>query len=272
MMFVFGDMHGRWDFLEKLLQAAGIVDEDGDLAMDDIVVGVGDLINGTFMDTNNDTEIIERAKDYVDYWVVGNHDAVYSHPHLSFQGFTPSPVLQTEYNTWMRSGKLVPAVCVANTLITHAGVNAAFNFQTAGEAFDAITDVWEHYYEIANPVPGGSTPLGGEPWQFKGRRYDRATLVDGIGFDRGGRAAVAGILWDDWSQPKNTNFSQVVGHTPIKSGPVLHRHLGSNEFTLNIDVGAKKGLTPYGVWINEVGEIESFVTVEVDDETSDTSS
>lgn len=270
--FIFGDMHGRWDFLEKLLQAAGIMDEDGQVMDKGLVISIGDLINGTMMDINNDTEMITKAKDVVDLWVAGNHEACYTFPHLGFQGFVPSPIIQTEYNGWMRSGKLVPCVQIGELLITHAGVNKAFAFNTAKEAHDAIWDVWENYFQFADPIPGGSRPLGKpEPWQFKGQRYQWSWLLDGITHDRGGNAAVGGVLWDDWSQPKNTNFSQIMGHTPIKTGPVIHRHLGSGVFTLNLDCGAKKGMTPYGVWVDDDGQTLEFVTVEVDDAQPETS-
>lgn len=268
--FVFGDMHGKWDSLRPLLLAAGIIDDQDLLQSDDLVISIGDLVSGTFMDTDRDLEILEKAASCVDYIVLGNHEAPYWYPHLGFAGFAPNRTVEDRLNGWLRNGKIVPALVINETLITHAGVNKAFNFQTASEAADAIEDVYANYFMYADPVPGGSRPIGGDPWQFKGQRYDRASLLDGISPDRGGRAPVAGILWDDWTKHKNTNFSQIVGHTPVKTGPVLNQHLGSGTFTLNIDAGVKKGLTPWGVWINEDGLIDDFVTVEEVVDGSDT--
>jgi hypothetical protein len=265
--FVFGDMHGRWDCLEALLQEAGILDNHGQRISDDMVISIGDLINATVMDVNNDEEILRRSEGVVDYWILGNHEACYSYPHLAFNGFSPNPVIKTLYFEWLHKGKLVPAVSIANTLLTHAGVNKVFDFGSAEDAFDAIWDLWINYYEYANPIVGGSTSLSSDLWWG----MSPSTLLDGIGSIRGGRSQIGGILWDDWSQPKNTRFSQIVGHTPHKEGPVLHRYLGSNVFTLNIDTAAKRGLSPWGVWVNSSGEIEDFVSIKENHEEQEAS-
>ena len=129
------DLHGRAPAMLALLRAAGVIDADGRRLTEDLVVQVGDLINGTMMDWDADTEILKKAEGLVDFWVLGNHDAAYDYPHLSFQGFAPSPSVRSGINRWLGSGRLVPAVVVGDTLITHAGVHEDFDFGTARDAF-----------------------------------------------------------------------------------------------------------------------------------------
>jgi len=266
-VLVLPDLHGRPDALAALLRAAGVTDDRGARAPgDDLVVQLGDLINGTMADWDNDERILRDAEGLIDFWCLGNHDAAYDYPHLAFNGFAPTPAVRSGINRWLGSGKLVPAIVIGDTLISHAGVHEQFAFETAKDAADAIEDVWARYHEYAHVRMTGAPHYSDDAFRFRAHGNEvslpKALLLDGLPKSRGGWSPLGGILWADWAEPKNTRFSQVVGHTSMADGPVLTQYLQTERFTLNIDAGAKKGLSPYGVWLDSDGGIIDFVEIE----------
>lgn len=260
--FVVPDIHGRYDSLRALLLQAGVINEDDqrtDVADSENqrifrVVSIGDLANATLMDVNGDEQCLSKARDWFDYLILGNHESGYLFTNMGFNGYYEAPHLKSLYCQLEREGIVVPAVAIGNTLLTHAGVHEYFEFGTAGEAFDAIYDVWENYFRYQDDID--------TKFYFRKQiEIPKALLLDAVSSRRGGATPFGGFLWSDWQEPKNVKFNQIVGHTPVKYGPIVTEFKGSGVFHANIDCGAKKGLTPWGVWLDEDGQIEEFVTV-----------
>jgi hypothetical protein len=257
--FVLPDLHGYGVELTNLLNYAGVCENGERLDGDFQVVSVGDLVNATGDSMARDEAIVGTAESLIDVWVLGNHEAAYFSPHMGFDGFTPHAPVRTEFNRGMRSGKIVPCALVGETLITHAGLVEWFRFKTAQEAHDAIWDVYMNFFDYANPVGPGRATYSGQPYQWGNTRLPKGTLLDAIPEARGGRHPYGGVLWADWSERKNRNFSQVFGHTPMTEGPALEQFLRGEVFHVNIDAGAKKGKSPVGVWLDGDGQIIDFV-------------
>lgn len=267
--FVFGDIHGKPEALRRLLQAAGVVndaDERNALVClkthDEFapykVVSVGDLLNGVLEDANGDEQCLLRSSSWVDKLVMGNHESGYVFNNMGFNGFTSLPHLASAYRSLAMQGKVVPAVLVGETLVTHAGVVEQFQFLTASSAYKAIMNTWENY----------TRP------EFQSEYFDfpnfvdipKYLLLDGIGRRRGGNSPVSGILWADWKEPKNFFFNQIMGHTPMPEGPVHTTYATQGTFTINIDAGGKSGYNPWGVWLDSDGRVVQFITAPEDDE------
>lgn len=263
--FVVPDIHGRYESLEALLKTAGVLSASGERepAIEFVakgaweqyqVISIGDLANATLTDQNGDERCLLKAREWFDKLVLGNHESGYLFDNMGFNGYYPAPHLRSLYNSLRNEDRVVPAVLINNTLLTHAGVHKYFEFDTAEEAYNAINDVWDRYRELSDNWD--------EKFYFGPNiEIPKALLLDAVAGARGGSAPFGGILWSDWDERKNDRFSQIVGHTPKKNGPILHRYIGTGMFTLNIDCGAKKGLTPYGVWLTEDGDIDRFVTI-----------
>jgi Calcineurin-like phosphoesterase len=258
LTFVIPDLHGRPEMLRSLLRSVGLIDAFGQRIDPGIsVVSIGDLCNGVLKSIDGDEQSLLLAQDWIDLFILGNHEAGYLFPNLGFNGFVSSPPLQSLYRSLHRKGKIVPAVLIGETLLTHAGVQEYYAFKDAVEAYENIMDVWDRYEELRNDWD--------QKFDFDDGKTQipKALLLDGISAARGGSAPMGGILWSDWrKETKNTNFSQVVGHTPIAIGPVLHTYgIDEDIFHLNIDCGAKSDLSPVGVWLDARGRIVEFVTI-----------
>lgn len=252
--FVVPDIHGRIESLENLLLSAGVIDLDGERITDHQVVSIGDLANATLMDQNGDEACLLTARTWFDKLILGNHEAGYVFDGMSFNGYYPAPHLKSLYNSFYLDRFVVPALLVGNTLLSHAGVHEYYAFESAVEAYEAIWDVWENYREYSEDYT--------QKFYFpENVEIPKALLLDGVSSKRGGNVPMGGILWSDWGEKKNTKFSQVVGHTPIKDGPVWTRYWSKGIYTLNIDCAAKKGLTPWGVWLDADGDVLELVTV-----------
>lgn len=267
--FVVPDIHGRYESLRALLKRAGILDNEDKRqpALEFVakgswepyqVVSIGDLANATLVDQNGDEQCLLAARDWFDKLVLGNHESGYLFNDMGFNGYYPAPHLRSLYNSLRNEGLVVPAALVGNTLLSHAGVHAYFEFETAEEAYSAIMDVWENYatYEA--------------DWKDKfyfGANVEipKSLLLNAVSGKRGGNAPFGGVLWSDWNEPKNERFSQIVGHSPRKNGPILTEYKGTRVFHLNIDCAAKKGLPPSGVWLQEDGRVAEYVTVMPED-------
>lgn len=251
--FVFGDVHGRLDALESLLLDAEIIDADGDrIDTETEVVSVGDLMNVTLGDLSGDSACLARVGSWVDKALVGNHEGPFALKyHPEFGGYHCDGALFQRYRSLMFEGKIVPALLVGDTLVTHAGVSAYFGFETAEEAYDAITDVWANYGAL---VRDETKFFWGET------EIPKYLLLDGIGRRRGGTLPFGGILWNDFdTEPLSQRFSQVFGHTPQPHGPVVTEWYGSGYFHLNIDKSAKSGLAAAGVWLDAEGHFLDLV-------------
>jgi len=239
--FVVSDIHGNVAALWALLNQEGLVgdtEELTELGETTTIVSIGDLLNAVLEDVTGDEMCAHVAPKWFDHLIVGNHEWPYLHDTATFSGYYGHPPLRSQYNAWRRSGFVVPALLVGETLLSHAGWAFTGDW-TAEEAYLAIEKAWQEYPNWRNYV------------------------LDAIGWARGGRAEVGGILWSDFrSEKKNKRFSQVVGHTPMPEGPVLYERQDGT-FTLNIDTGCKGGGRPSGVWLDDDGRIEKIISLEV---------
>lgn len=267
--FVVPDIHGRYESLRALLTRAGVLDSEGKRhpALEFVakgswepyqVVSIGDLANATLVDQNGDERCLLAVREWFDTLILGNHESGYLFNNMGFNGYYPAPHLRSLYNALRAEGKVVPAVLVGKTLLTHAGVHKYFEFDTPLDAYDAIWDVWNNYEQYRDDW--------GEKFYFGPNiEIPKALLLDAVSGKRGGGTPFGGIVWSDWEEPKNDKFSQVVGHTPKKNGPIITEYKSTGVFHLNIDCAAKKGLPPSGVWLDEDGRVDHYVTVTADD-------
>lgn len=256
--FVFGDIHGRYESLIRLLEAAGIV-EDGKRVSDEYqVVSIGDLANVVAVDVNGDKECLTALKDgLIDIALIGNHEAPLVFPTMNFSGFYRDPEIAAVYNHLERMGKLTCSMVIGETLLTHAGVHRFFDFQSAEEAHREIALVYGNWsrYNDDNEVK----------FHFPNAvEIPKYMVLDAVSSKRGGGYPMGGILWADYDEPKNKHFSQIFGHTPTSKGPVYTEWQGTGIFHINIDTAAKKGLLPTGVWLDEDGRIEDYVRPKTD--------
>ncbi len=247
--FVVPDLHGHPESLRGLLVTAGLIDTDDkktSLGSETQIVSIGDLFNAVRSDIGGDEETLELVHHF-DVLILGNHEA----PYIGlgrFGGYYEHPPLRVAYNGYVRSGLVQPAVLVGETLLTHAGVHEKFAFPTAKDAYDGIMEVWEAYPNWDWQDNFHFKPLIPKP-----------LLIEGVGPRRGGSAPFGGILWCDWNEPKNSNFNQVFGHTPMTGGPTWGDLDHPTRFHLNIDCDAKHGSPPCGVWLNEDGSVDRTV-------------
>lgn len=261
--FVVPDVHGRFSALEALLTTAGVIDAEGERIREREfttaghfepfeVVSIGDLLNGTLADQSGDEECLLKAQDWFDKLILGNHESGYIFANMGFNGYWASPAIKSLYNKLYRDGFIVPAALVGDTLLSHAGVHAYFEFESAAEAHEAILDVWNDYSQYRDDYS--------QKFYFGQVEIPKALLLDAVAKARGGSAPFGGILWSDWSEPKSAYFNQVVGHTPVKIGPIVTRYMGAGISHVNIDCSAKSGLVPTGLWLDAEGQIDSYVT------------
>lgn len=255
LTFVVPDVHGRWTAVEMLLKKA--VEQARLRGQDYQIVSIGDLCNGTEIDQDNDSECLLKGQDIFTKLIMGNHESGYIFPNMGFGGYYEAPHVASMYRRLFHQGFVVPCLRLGNTLLSHAGVHAYFDFEDAEDAEAAIQDVWENYNRYRDDMT--------EKFCFtvdrQGIEIPKALLLDGVTKTRKGSSPIGGLIWADWSEPKNIRFSQVMGHTPIKQGPITTTYEGTGVFHLNIDAGAKGGLNPWGVWLDSDGRILEFVTI-----------
>lgn len=254
--FIVSDIHGRVEELYRLLNQAGLLtsfDIEGEdepvltaLGNKTQIVSVGDLLNAVQEDIGYDEATAALAREWFDFVLVGNHESPYLWNDHYFGGYYPHPPLRSLYNSWLREGFVKPALAIGNTLVTHAGIAKAHpvfkGISTAEEALGVIEVAWQNKLHGA---PNG--------------------VFDAVGYARGGRWPYGGILWSDFnSEPRKKKFSQVHGHTPIAKGPVLVENEKHGTFLINIDSACKGGGAPTGLWLDEEGQIESWVKLEAE--------
>lgn len=262
---VLPDLHGNHEYLESLLIQSGAL-VGGHRSKDIEVISIGDLINGTEEDQDDDAFICQLAQKWIDKIIIGNHETHLLNTCIStFEGAYESPFVQTEMNRLERQGKFVPALLIGDTLLTHAGVHADFMFPTATDAFMAIWDSFQNYWEYIEDIKNKRIVYSTkDAYRFTKKKHNdilvpRGALLDGVSTYRDGQEDRGGILWADHDEPKSRRFSQIFGHTPKLDGPILTRSIGTNVFSLNIDSGAKSGKLPWAVMVDEYGELVEFI-------------
>jgi hypothetical protein len=236
--FVFGDVHGMIGLLKGLLLKAGVLERTGDGVYRRIegfqVISIGDLVDGREFTAWSDRRLLERAPDWIDRIVVGNHELGF----LGGLGFDSQwddneKSLRRRLRELASTGMIVPAFYEGETLITHAGLSSYFPYETAADAAAAITEAWH-------------TERGG-------------LLISGVGKDRWGDDVTGGVCWLDWRMARNPRFDQIVGHTP--SGGVQSDSYVNGVRHLNIDVHGKSGRHLAGVFL-ENGKVTETVFYE----------
>jgi hypothetical protein len=229
--FVAPDVHGNIDLLTRLLQTAGIIDGQGKrVDGDTLTVQLGDLCNCVASSTIEDRRCLDQVRDWFDVYLVGNHE----HPYFGgppFAGFWHDVEIERRLHRLNDEGLLRPCVAVDGILVSHAGLAPWCRFRTAATAERALCDLWR-----LNPKDAAFSTIG------------RA---------RGGYNETGGVLWSDWSEPKNPWFWQLVGHTPGAGVRTLTHPNGKK--AVCIDVGGKSGATLTGAFIynGEVGFVNT---------------
>lgn len=234
--FVVGDTHGRHRIVRELLEAAGIVDEDGArVRLPDVrTVHLGDLIHGTSRSRGDDLAILRKANAWFDVCLIGNHEYAYL-GGFPFGGFRPS----TEVEGCVRNVFWRPAIAVGDTLLTHAGVADLIGLRSTSAA-DAAVELAEAWLaDRQHPFFAACSPA-------------RA----------GGRDHVGGILWKGAEERCASAFSQVHGHTPNPDGPRFSGDQGGI-YRANLDVGARDGRV-CGLWLDENGRPGLFLVAEAE--------
>jgi hypothetical protein len=180
---VIPDIHGKPKLLRSML------DNDADR-----IVQIGDLANCVYQDRDGDLECLELALELQNSTnfelLVGNHE----HPYFGggrFSGFASIP----EIKEAIKRLNWKAATVVGDALVTHAGVapRVLRNYNASimpHILMDEINSLWR-----SNP---------------------RMPIFENTGYLRGGRVPVGGILWRDISEPIDTRFNQIFGHSKGK--------------------------------------------------------
>lgn len=294
-----GDVHGKVDCLEALLRQEGLLDRctrcDGSGEMlsgyapgpvdfdgpypqnclkchgegwartdkEATVVQIGDLghfgIDGS---PTGDLLCYKYAwQGWIDIVLWGNHDrAMISKGTHDFKGFIPN----------YEAGAFQADLCFANRmrtaynahgwLLTHAGLAAAFKYQSVSDDLKEDIDLFVNWindndreYLQKEELAGDSNVIG---------------IVNAVSRHRGGSSNIGGILWRDSNKEKlYTKWPQVFGHTARRNHkPMIYPYAKSDLKAYNIDIGGKPSkMEPganclAGIWLPE----ERLVRVNAD--------
>lgn len=200
--FVIPDIHGDFGIAVGLLHSQGIIDASWErFDHETTVVQLGDLTNCVSDSTTGDQACLERAEDWFDVYLIGNHE----HPYFGgprFNGFWSFPEIAHKLQLLNSIGLIQAAHVVDDILLTHAGVIEGATLDndygpgTAEDWASAINDLWQR--NTIHPI------------------------FSTIGKSRGGVAKNGGILWSDFSEAKHEHFPQIFGHT-VDEGVRLRR-------------------------------------------------
>jgi Calcineurin-like phosphoesterase len=222
--FVVPDLHGNHELLRLLLREAHVPLTAAARSHAGVrVVQLGDLVNCVAIDLDADLETLERAQDWLDLVLLGNHE----YPYFggpSFGGFWYDREVDRALHALAGAGLVKPCERIGDTLLTHAGVTEHWGVGDALSAATLITSAWDG---LADPG-----------------------VLRAIGWARGGQHREGGITWSDWSESR-APFPQVHGHTPHPfDGPLL-RMPGP---VVDLDVGgSRSGRRLVGLWLDEQG-------------------
>lgn len=193
----------------------------------DKVIFVGDYVDSfnvsAVIQKHNLQEIINLKKKYPDKVVLllGNHDIQYmDYPYRRCPGF--QGVFQIDYTQIFRENRNLfqAAYQVDNHLWSHAGVH-----------YNYYIDYMENYHAL-NPNMSIADMINQDYAQSN-------HWVFNIGWLRGGVCDVGGPFWLDrrnlWKNPLD-GYHQVVGHSRISSGEIMHISVNQNTSATCIDV------------------------------------
>lgn len=208
---IIGDVHGRLEKLEALLERTGCLD-GGERVAGTHVIQLGDLVNLGY--GVSELAFLERAWPWIDEHLIGNHElpAVHWSPgSASFQGWDTRDPLAAQFVA-DRARSYRAASAVGDWLITHAGLS-------------------QFYWGLLDGGERSARELAGvinELWQSQPTEPDwHVELFEAIGEARGGWSRHPGIMWTDIGELLDDYdaigfpLNQIVGHTPT-GGPELH--------------------------------------------------
>jgi hypothetical protein len=228
---IIGDVHGHFKNLRRLLIEQGAINEDNERINQDTlkVYCTGDLIDGG-VNRMGDFLILDYIEEWFDEVVIGNHE----YPFMGGPAFvglrSHDRQLQLRLLELEEKGVYVPSIAIGDTLLTHAGLSSRWSFKTAQDANDAIRAIWDNAIETTDDVP----------------------ILDWVGPGRSKFGNdVGGVFWLDWSEPRNLNINQVVGHTSFIEGPIVTRYAKNTIEHWNVDAAGKFGLGLGGIIIEE---------------------
>jgi hypothetical protein len=245
---VVGDVHGHHDRLQALLEQEGIISfnqEKGGFyrnpELDVRVVHIGDIIQVDDEQAVNDETTLTYAfrHDWINDFIIGNHDRAIVDPKHAFQGFAPPLSTVTHMIMEMiNKGRYVLASAAHGFLLTHAGLAPAQKFPNMPATTDPV-EMAAHLNSLDGPALLGNKYIG---------------VINGISSSRGGRRGeTGGILWRDMSDDIDTRFNQIFGHTAqTRTGTTVQREnaVAKTEW-FNIDIGGKSEARLAGIWLPE---------------------
>lgn len=230
---IIGDVHGHFDNLRKMLLEHGAINEKNERINRDTlsVYSTGDLVDGG-VNRMGDLLILQYAREWFDAIVIGNHELPFF-GGVSFLGLRKHDreltrqLLQLEHE-----GVYVPSAVVEDFLLVHAGLSDRWSFKTAQDANDVIHTFWNQSEDDNKEIP----------------------MLDWVGPGRSKVAdPVGGIFWLDWTENRNRNINQVVGHSTYTHGPIIQSNGAEGTEHWNIDVGGKYGTALGGIMV-EAGQ------------------
>jgi len=238
---VIADVPGHPELLEDaLVHAAWCARRDDGTLADvhapgDRCIQLGDLMNCVLGSERGDLRCLEIATDLGIELIVGNHE----YPLLgggAFSGFYPHASVRDAYSAVAASGHIKPCALAGGVLITHAGLAVDLLREDPENAVDAFSELCLAWSEDPD-----------------------CPVFDLVGFRRGGRGRIGGVLWSDLQESKVHAFSQLFGHTP-HDGPTLSVRKDGT-WTACIDVGGKGGRVICYAWLNKDGSPPELVTL-----------
>jgi hypothetical protein len=228
---VIGDVHGHYDRMLALLQQEGIVDENENRINHDVrVIQLGDL--GHFGKTGSHTGdylLYEKAEEWFDTLLYGNHDLAVVDPRCSFNGYDPGDFKAAKIMKELSEKHFIKLCASAHGfLITHAGLHPNYEFNIKGGI--------GNFVEMVNLYPPNN-------------------LVFDVSRERGGWDNSGGILWRHITE-KLADVPQIFGHSvgdklkkfPVKGMP--------NKWSYCIDVGTQNNGRLMGMWLPEEKVVE----------------
>jgi hypothetical protein len=239
--FVVPDLHGNLKALRVLLDAEGLLTEDGQRRKPKTVtvVQLGDAANCVGESFYDDITVLERVGTWIDVMLVGNHEYPYWDGG-AFSGFYRLRELGKRLHKLERDGFVLPSFCANGILLTHAGVTAS-----------ALSILRESGFLR----PGKTDSLSVHEALFATWKRDPTDAVfDQVGWRRGGWSTEGGVLWADAEEKRvDIEKGQVFGHTP-GGNKSLH---GPSSWCIDLGVDVRRHAADgiMGAWIEKEGAV-----------------
>ncbi len=206
---VVSDMHNRLEASRDLFRMAGITDGSGDRLPDVHVIQLGDMLSLGYGE--QESAFAEEFWPLIDMHLIGNHEypALNSNPGIRFSGWSGRDQIAEQFvRSKFMGGEYQIATWVGDWLITHAGLFPSFMEQVDSDGTNDASSISEQLnVKFVDHAASGF------------RLSDR--VFDAIGYQRGGRDQVGGVLWNDvsdlgpvYEKSENGKFvPQIIGHS-----------------------------------------------------------